>query len=85
MAKGKRKKDGHGATPRPSEMRERSPAKLEETVPMFRGQPLGKYIFAVGLLIMFLGYIFLAKEFLTVSPIMILGGLGMIFAGLWNM
>lgn len=52
---------------------------------LLEGQPVGKFVFAAGLLIMFGGYIFLANEFLSLAPIMILGGLAMIFAGLWTM
>lgn len=57
----------------------------EKKASILSGQPVGKFIFAAGLLIMFGGYIVLAKEFLSLAPIMILGGLGMIFAGLWTM
>ena len=64
---------------------EPSQAPEGEKISMLQGQPVGKYIFAVGLLVMFGGYIFLAKEFLSVAPVMILGGLAMIFAGLWTM
>jgi len=52
---------------------------------MIAGQPIGKYIFALGLFCLFLGYILLAKQFLTAAPLLIIGGLVVIFLGLWNL
>jgi hypothetical protein len=52
---------------------------------MIAGQPVGKYVFSIGLFLLFLGYVLLAKEFLTAAPILIIGGLVVIFLGLWNL
>ena len=70
-------------------VRQTQPAEVvsanREKRSLLEGQPVGKFVFAAGLLIMFGGYIFLANEFLSLAPIMIIGGLAMIFAGLWTM
>ena len=58
---------------------------VESTPMMVSGQPIGKYVFAVGLFCLFLGYILLAKQFLTAAPLLIIGGLVVIFLGLWNL
>ena len=52
---------------------------------MIAGQPVGKYVFAIGLFCLFLGYILLAKQMLTAAPLLIIGGLVVIFLGLWNL
>jgi hypothetical protein len=52
---------------------------------MIAGQPVGKYVFAVGLFALFLGYVLLKQEFLTAAPLLIVGGLVTILAGLWNL
>ena len=52
---------------------------------MIAGQPVGKYAFSIGLLCLFLGYVLLAKQMLTAAPLLIIGGLVVIFLGLWNL
>ena len=52
---------------------------------MIAGQPVGKYVFSIGLFCLFLGYVLLAKQMLTAAPLLIIGGLIVIFLGLWNL
>ena len=79
MAKDKEKKR-EDASEAPAPGAESGPAPM-----MIAGQPVGKYVFSVGLFCLFLGYILLAKQMLTAAPLLIIGGLVVIFLGLWNL